>query len=135
MRCMPCAKSSSVMTLSATAGDVKLGHPVPESNFVSDANRAAPHAAQWYMPSSWLWTYLPVKGGSVPLRRRTSYCSGVNSSRHSLSVFSTESAMADQRTISRLYERRADRHSQPGRDRPDHHRFRRCGDAARGPDV
>src|SRR4026208_1149179 len=84
---------------SLTAGEVKLGQPVPESNLVSDEKSAAPHAAQWYMPSSWLWTYLPVNAGSVPLRRNTSYCSGVSSSRHSASVFSAESAMANQPTI------------------------------------
>src|SRR6478752_3533353 len=83
------------------AGDVKLGQPVPESNLVSDENRAAPQAAQWYMPSSWLWTYLPVKGASVPLRRKTSYCSGVSSSRHSVSVFSIGCAMDNQPTIVR----------------------------------
>src|SRR3954466_3309644 len=66
MRRIPCETSSSVLTFSATAGEVKLGQPVPESNLVSDENRAAPQAAQWYMPSSWLCTYLPVKGGSVP---------------------------------------------------------------------
>src|SRR5688500_3856779 len=38
------------------------------------------------MPSALLWTYAPEKGGSVPLRRRTSYCSGVSSARHSSSV-------------------------------------------------
>src|SRR2546423_72514 len=81
------------------AGDVKLGQPVPESNFVSDANKAAPQAAQWYIPSSWLWTYLPVNAGSVPLRRNTSYCSGVNSSRHSASVFSIGCAIDLQPTI------------------------------------
>src|SRR5438270_232256 len=41
-RCMPWEWSSSVITLSAMAGDVKLGQPVPESNFVSDANSGAP---------------------------------------------------------------------------------------------
>src|SRR5258708_24552276 len=81
------------------AGDVKLGQPVPDSNFVSDANSAAPQAAQWYMPSSWLWTYLPVNAGSVPLRRNTSYCSGVSSSRHSVSDFSIGCAMVIQPTI------------------------------------
>jgi hypothetical protein len=33
-------------TASATAGSVKLGQPVPESNLVSAANSVAPQAAQ-----------------------------------------------------------------------------------------
>ena len=33
-------------TASATAGSVKLGQPVPESNFVSAPNSTAPQAAQ-----------------------------------------------------------------------------------------
>jgi len=41
---MPKSRCSS--TASATAGSKKLGHPVPESNFASDENNAAWHAAQ-----------------------------------------------------------------------------------------
>ena len=37
-------------TASATAGSVKLGHPVPDSNFASEPNRAAPQPAQRYSP-------------------------------------------------------------------------------------
>src|SRR5207302_1494835 len=44
-RCMPWEWSSSVITFSAMAGDVKLGQPVPASNFASDANSAAPEGA------------------------------------------------------------------------------------------
>jgi hypothetical protein len=33
-------------TASATAGSLKLGQPVPESNFASEANSALPQAAQ-----------------------------------------------------------------------------------------
>jgi hypothetical protein len=32
---------------------VKLGQPVPESNFVVESNSSAPQAAQRYTPSSW----------------------------------------------------------------------------------
>src|SRR4051794_36479527 len=71
------------------AGSVKLGQPVPESNFVLALNSSWPHAVQRYIPSSFECTYLPVKGGSVPWRRITSYSSGVSSWRHSSSVFST----------------------------------------------
>src|SRR3954471_6246071 len=71
------------------AGSVKLGQPVPESNFVPELNSSLPHAAQRYIPSSFECTYLPVNGGSVPCRRIPSYSSGVSSWRHSSSVFST----------------------------------------------
>src|SRR5260221_770935 len=51
---------------------LKLGQPVPESNLVSEAKSSRPQAAQTYMPCSWLSTYLPVKGRSVPCLRMTS---------------------------------------------------------------
>jgi hypothetical protein len=49
---MPWLLSGRSSTASVTAGSVKLGHPVPDSNLVSDEKSAAPHAAQRYMPSS-----------------------------------------------------------------------------------
>src|SRR5262245_20198821 len=70
-------------------GSVKLGHPVPDSNFVFASNSSAPHPAQRYTPSSWQFQYLPVNGRSVPALLSTSYCSGLSSDRHSASVFST----------------------------------------------
>ena len=66
---------------------MKLGQPVPESNFVSDENSSVPQQTQWYMPSVFSSTYGPVKARSVPALRVTSYCSGVSCSRHSASVF------------------------------------------------
>ena len=66
---------------------MKLGQPVPESNFASDANSAAPQPAQVYMPGVFSLTYGPVKARSVPALRRISYCSGVSEARHSSSVF------------------------------------------------
>jgi len=36
----------SSISASAIAGSVKLGHPVPESNFASELNSSFPHAAQ-----------------------------------------------------------------------------------------
>ena len=66
---------------------MKLGQPVPESNFVSEANSSAPQPAQWYMPGVFSSTYGPVNARSVPALRRISYCSGVSSARHSSSVF------------------------------------------------
>jgi hypothetical protein len=38
--------SARSSTASATAGSVKLGQPVPDSNFVSAAKRTAPQPAQ-----------------------------------------------------------------------------------------
>src|SRR3954463_10823103 len=74
--------------LASAVGPVKLGQPVPESNFASDEKSTTPQPAQRYMPSFFVCTYPPVNGGSVPLRRSTSYCAGVSSSRHCLSVLS-----------------------------------------------
>src|SRR5713226_6735048 len=69
-----------------SAAAKKLGHPVPESNFVSEPKSSAPQQTQWYVPSSCLFQYWPVKAGSVPHWRATLYCSGVNCCRHSWSV-------------------------------------------------
>ena len=46
VRLMPCDWSSRSSTASATAGSVKLGQPVPESNLVSESNSSAPQPAQ-----------------------------------------------------------------------------------------
>ena len=43
---MPWLWSECSSTASATAGSVKLGQPVPESNFVSELNSSLPHAPQ-----------------------------------------------------------------------------------------
>src|SRR5262249_57824103 len=58
---------------SGTAGSVKLGQPVPDSNFVSELNSSAPPAAHLYTPSSWQSQYSPVNAGSVPAWRSTWY--------------------------------------------------------------
>ena len=87
VRFMPKLRSVRSSTASATAGSVKLGQPVPESNFASEANSGAPQPAQLYMPGVFSLTYGPVKARSVPCLRRTSYCSGVSDARHSSSVF------------------------------------------------
>src|SRR5262249_43846444 len=81
-------------TASATAGSVKLGQPVPDSNFVSELNSSAPQAAHRYMPSSWQSQYSPVNAGSVPAWRSTWYCAGVSSCCHCSSVFVTSGLMA-----------------------------------------
>src|SRR3954462_3019352 len=78
--------SGRVSTAAATAGSVKLGQPVPESNLVADENSSAPQPAHRYTPSCLTFQYLPVNARSVPPLRSTSYCSGVSSSRHCSSV-------------------------------------------------
>jgi len=45
MRTIPWLRSSTSSTASATSGSVKLGHPVPDSNLVSDENSSALQAA------------------------------------------------------------------------------------------
>ena len=86
MRSIPWEKSLCRSTAAATAGSVKLGQPVPESNLASEANSSAPHAAQRYMPSSWQSKYSPVNGASVPACLSTRYWAGVSSCRHCSSV-------------------------------------------------
>src|SRR5437867_8427129 len=81
--------SRRASTLAATAGSVKLGHPVPDSNLVLASNSSAPHAPQRYTPSSWQSQYVPVNALSVPASRMTRNCSGVSSVRHSSSVLVT----------------------------------------------
>src|SRR5580693_4942680 len=87
-------------TVSATAGSVKLGQPVPDSNFVSELNRSLPQPAQRYIPEPLLYTYSPVNGASVPARRSTSYCSGVSSSRHCSSGLLTSGSTINPRCSS-----------------------------------
>src|SRR6185437_14433225 len=88
-RRIPCEVSSWASIASGETGSQKLGHPEPDSNFLSDVNSGALHAAQWYIPSSWLSSKAPVKARSVPFSRMIWNCSGVSSSRHSASVFWT----------------------------------------------
>ena len=52
VRRMKRLRSSSVSTAEPSTGSVKLGHPVPESNFVSELNSSCPQARQRYMPPS-----------------------------------------------------------------------------------
>ena len=84
---MPWELSSRTSTASASFGSVKLGQPEPDSNLVVGVEQLGAAAAQRKTPSSWLFQYSPVKARSVPASRRTWYCSGVSSARHSASVF------------------------------------------------
>src|SRR5262245_11463532 len=79
-------RSSCLLTASASVGAQKLGQPVPESNFVSDANSGAPQHTHLNMPSRFSRLSACENAGSVPCWRVTRYCSGVSSFRHSSSV-------------------------------------------------
>jgi hypothetical protein len=46
VRIIPKLASVSVTTLSSVDGSKKLGHPEPDSNFVSERNSSAPQPAQ-----------------------------------------------------------------------------------------
>ena len=65
---------STSMMCSESMGAQKLGHPVPDSNLVSEEKRGRPPTADTYKPAfllSWLYplTVCPVNAGSVPLLR------------------------------------------------------------------
>ncbi len=79
---MPWPLSSRVVT-PLWIGRVKLGQPVPESNFSSERNSGWPQQMQAYVPGVLVLQYSPVKARSVPAWRVTRYCSGVRSARHS----------------------------------------------------
>src|ERR1022692_91177 len=96
---MPMLESSISVTCSVFAGSVKLGQPLPESNFASDENSSLPHAAQVYAPCSLLWSNAPVNGASVPARRSTAYCSGVSDCRHCSSDFFISSITFSNQTL------------------------------------
>src|SRR5262249_17296187 len=82
-------RSVSVFTFSGAIGCQKLGHPVPESNLVSDENSALPQQMQRNRPFSCHSAYLLLNARSVPFWRVTSYCSGVSCFCHSESVLTT----------------------------------------------
>src|SRR4051812_27069019 len=81
--------SDSVRTFSFETGPVKLGHPVPESNFASESKSGVPQQTHLYVPGCLLSLYSPVKARSVPFFLATRYCSGVSSFRQSSSLFFT----------------------------------------------
>jgi hypothetical protein len=60
-------------------GAVKLGQPVPDSNFVPDTNSGSPHRRHTYTPSLLLCSSPPQKARSVPCSRMTCRSSGVRS--------------------------------------------------------
>src|SRR6185437_8827327 len=52
IRLIPWLISSCVSIAAESTGSQKLGHPEPDSNFLSEANNSASQATQWYIPSS-----------------------------------------------------------------------------------
>src|SRR5687767_1200927 len=92
-RRIPKVRSSCVATLLSETGAQKLGHPLPESYFVSEEKSSVPHPAHRYLPCSFVLTYAPVKARSVPFSRSTWYCSGVSSFFQSLSTLLDVSVM------------------------------------------
>src|SRR5438874_3411131 len=86
---MPKLKSFTVVMIPGINGLVKLGQPVPDSNFASLANRGALHPAQWKTPRRCSVSRTEEHARSVEWPRRIAYCSGVNCFFHSASDFST----------------------------------------------
>src|SRR5271169_5727598 len=86
---MPKLRSVWSLTFCLAIGSQKLGHPVPESNLVSELNSAFWQHTQRKMPLACRSQYWPVKARSVPAWRVTSYCSAVSWARHSASVLTT----------------------------------------------
>src|SRR5438046_803193 len=76
------------ITLSFT-GSVKLGQPVPESNFVILSKSFVPQQIQSYTTGANNSLYSPLKACSVPCPRVIRNCSGVTNAFHSSSVFVT----------------------------------------------
>jgi hypothetical protein len=64
-------------------GSKKLGQPVPESNFASDAKSGRKHAAHTKVPSRFSWFSGLVPLRSVPASKSTSYVAAGSSFRHS----------------------------------------------------
>src|ERR1051325_8406848 len=86
VRTIPKLTSRSSSMASSDAGAENAGQPQPESYFVSDWNSSAPPPAHRRWRGSNVWSYSPLNGRSVPFSRRTRYCSGLSSARHSASV-------------------------------------------------
>lgn len=83
VRRMKRLRSSFSATLPGAMGAVKLGQPVPDSNFVPEAKRSLPQTRHVYTPASWWSQYSPLNGRSVPFSTQTRYWSGVSRCRSS----------------------------------------------------
>src|SRR3979411_51478 len=86
---MPKVESPISQTFSFAIGAQKLGHPVPDSNFVSELNSALSQHTHRYKPLSCKFQYCPVYARSVSARRVTSYASEPNCFLHSTSLLTT----------------------------------------------
>ena len=82
---MPWLRSTAVST-DPSIGSLKLGQPVPLSNFSRDPNSGRSHPAQENVPGRFSCSSAQLPGASVPCPRITSYCSWVRSRRHSPSL-------------------------------------------------
>src|ERR1700757_4182857 len=86
---VPKEVSRSVRTFSSAIGAQKLGQPVPDSNLVSELNKALSQQMQRYIPFSCWFQYLPVKAISVSAWRVMSNSLDESCFFHSSSVFTT----------------------------------------------
>lgn len=91
---MPWLLSTVVATDPAT-GSVKLGHPVPLSNFSLASNKLVPQPAQRNLPGRFSRNSAQLPGRSVACPRITAYCSGLSMARHSASVLWTGNVAED----------------------------------------
>src|SRR5947208_1176486 len=69
VRPIPKLLSAASRTFSFASGSVKLGHPVPELNFVRESKSAVPQQTHRYNPSPWKFQYSPAYASSVSPRR------------------------------------------------------------------
>src|SRR6266404_7614696 len=89
VRAIPKVLSWSRRTFSSATGAQKLGHPVPDSNLVSELNSALSQQMQRNSPFSWRFQYWPVNASSVSACRVMSKAFGDSCCFHSASVLIT----------------------------------------------
>jgi hypothetical protein len=85
VRSIPKLWSCIATMFSGAIGCQKLGHPVPDSNLVSELKTAVSQQIQRYRPWSCRFQVLPVYARSVPSWRVTSNETGGSCRRHSAS--------------------------------------------------
>src|SRR6266851_1851419 len=89
VRCVNHERSSCSLTAPSSTVAQKLGHPVPESNLVSEEKSGAPQHTHLNMPLRFSVLSGLEKARSVPCCRVTWYCCGVSFSFHSVSLLLT----------------------------------------------
>src|SRR5581483_3002903 len=87
-----------VVSTAPGSGSLKLGQPVPLSNFVLETNSGWPQPAQENEPARFSSSSAQLPRRSVPCSRMMWYCSGVSSLRHSASVRVTGYVLVSIRT-------------------------------------